>query len=64
MFQVIRFGGSIGQASPVVVLETDDREAAKKYAMVSRRALTKGEKHYYGMTYKVKEVKQKVGSLK
>jgi len=59
MTQVIQKGGPIGSKSKVVK-EFENHEEAKAYAKLRRSFLTPGEKGYYGMSYIVKKVKEKV----
>ena len=59
MTQVIQKGGSIGSRDKVVK-EFENHEEAKAYAKLRRSFLTPGEKSYYGMSFIVKKVKEKV----
>ena len=69
-FNVIRTGGSIGEihaakeagkwdtkARGVVVKTFENKEEARDFAKALRSWLTPGEKSYYGMGYKVIEIK-------
>ena len=62
MTQVIQKGGYIGSSNKVVG-EFENHEEAKAYAKLKRSFLSPGEKGYYGMSYIVKKVKEKVASL-
>jgi len=59
MTQVILVGGSIGMVNKIV-REFENHEEAKAYAKTRRSFLSPGEKSYYGMSYIVKKVKEKV----
>jgi hypothetical protein len=59
MTQVIQKGGAIGSRDKVVK-EFENHEEAKAFAKLRRSFLTPGEKGYYGMSYIVKKVKEKV----
>jgi hypothetical protein len=61
MTQVILKGGYIGAVNKVVA-EFEIHEEAKAYAKRRRATLSPGEKSYYGMSYVVKKVKEKVAS--
>jgi hypothetical protein len=56
-FAVHRHGGSIGSGGPVHVKTHETKEDAKEHAKRLNKGLSPGEKSYYGIKYKVSEVK-------
>lgn len=56
-FNVIRTGGSIGQAQKAIVKSFDNNIEAKDYAKRMRKMLSPGERKYYGITYKTEQAK-------
>lgn len=56
-YKVILTGGSIGTIHTSVGAEFDNKQDASDYAKRMNKILTKGEKSYYKMKYKIVKVK-------
>lgn len=56
MFGVYKTGGSIGEVSNCFVFQSEDKEECKAWAKRMRKTLTKGEKEYYRIKYRVTKV--------
>jgi hypothetical protein len=56
-YGVFATGGSVGTNNDKPWKTFDDKEEAKQYAKRARRNLTRGEKGYYGMGFRVRPIK-------
>lgn len=57
MFGVYKTGGAIGEPSCYFVFQSEDKEECKEKAKSFRKSLSKGEKEYYRIRFKVKKVR-------
>ena len=54
-YEVYRVGGSVGESREKIVATRLSREKAVGMASRMRRTLTKGEKTYYKMSYRIRK---------